>query len=99
MIADDGNRARWEAICRRCGRCCYEKFELGGVIYYTDVPCERLDLATRLCTVYPERERRRPGCVRLDPELVGRGYLPADCPYVANRPDYPAPRPCVTGDT
>lgn len=93
MSDNDSTLASWDAICRRCGRCCYEKIEFGGVVYYTDIPCERLDPATCLCTVYPERERLRPGCVRLNPQLVQRGYLPADCPYVAGMKDYPAPRP------
>jgi uncharacterized protein len=83
--------AHWEACCRRCGRCCYEKIEQDDGIYYTDVPCDKLDLASRQCTVYSEREQLRPGCRRLTPELVRRGLLPADCPYVEGIDDYPAP--------
>jgi len=93
MHENDSSLTDWEAVCRRCGRCCFEKIEFGGVVYYTDIPCERLDPVTRLCSVYPEREQVRPGCVRLDPHMVRRGYLPADCPYVANLEDYPAPLP------
>ena len=26
----------WEALCRRCGRCCFEKIECDGEVYYTD---------------------------------------------------------------
>lgn len=84
----------WEALCRRCGRCCYEKLELAGVVYYTDIPCEHLDPQTRLCTVYARRDVVRAGCLRLTPALVRRGYLPADCPYCADLPDYRAPQLC-----
>jgi uncharacterized cysteine cluster protein YcgN (CxxCxxCC family) len=83
--------ADWESRCLRCGRCCYEKIEFEGEVYYTDIPCEKLDLKTRLCTVYADRERARPGCVALTPEIVRKGFLPADCPYVADLEDYRAP--------
>lgn len=83
----------WEAKCQCCARCCYEKIEFEGEIYYTDIPCEKLDLDTRRCTVYADRSIRRPGCVRLTPALVTQGFLPADCPYVANLPNYVAPNP------
>ncbi|ABA88559.1 hypothetical protein Pcar_1310 [Syntrophotalea carbinolica DSM 2380] len=72
----------WEQLCRRCGRCCYEKIEFEGEIYFTDEPCEYLDLETRLCRVYSDRCRLRPGCVALTPQLVKSGLLPDDCPYV-----------------
>jgi uncharacterized cysteine cluster protein YcgN (CxxCxxCC family) len=82
---------RWEKLCRRCARCCYEKVEYEGEIYYTDIPCEKLDVKTRLCTVYANRETARPGCVALTAEIVRQGFLPADCPYVAGLPDYKGP--------
>ncbi|MGE4543949.1 MAG: hypothetical protein AB7D06_07555 [Pedobacter sp.] len=72
----------WEKICRRCGQCCYEKVEFEGEIYYTDDPCEYLDLETRLCRVYPDRCAVRKGCVALTPKLVLQGLLPDECPYV-----------------
>lgn len=81
----------WEAKCRGCARCCYEKIEFEGHIYYTDTPCEKLDLESRRCTVYADREKLRPGCVKLTPEIVGCGFLPADCPYVADCENYQAP--------
>ncbi len=84
--------AQWEARCRRCGRCCFEKIDYQGVIYYTDTPCEKLDPRTRLCTVYPDRAQARPGCTPLTPEIVKLGVLPADCPYVAGLSDYKAPK-------
>ncbi|MDH3999139.1 MAG: hypothetical protein OET90_09920 [Desulfuromonadales bacterium] len=81
----------WEKLCRRCGRCCYEKIDFEGQIYYTAIPCEFLDVETRLCKVYPDRDTARPGCVRLDPDTAQKGFLPVDCPYVADSDDYVAP--------
>jgi uncharacterized cysteine cluster protein YcgN (CxxCxxCC family) len=82
----------WEDRCRRCGRCCYEKIEFEGEVFYTDIPCEKLDLATCLCTVYKNRHMARPGCGPLTPENIAGGILPADCPYVADILNYRAPR-------
>ena len=82
----------WEAVCQRCGRCCFEKIEFEGEIYYTATPCPYLDLDTRLCRVYSERHRLKPDCAPLKPEILKAGMLPQDCPYVAGLPDYRAPR-------
>ncbi len=82
----------WENRCRRCGRCCYEKLDYQGEIFYTNVPCEKLDPETRLCTVYPERHKARPGCAPITPQVARQGILPADCPYVAEIADYRAPQ-------
>lgn len=81
----------WETICCRCGRCCYEKIDDRGTIYYTDTPCDRFDLETRLCTVYEKRSQVRPDCMPLTPQVVAAGFLPADCPYVEGIENYPAP--------
>lgn len=85
------NRGTWEDRCCRCGRCCHEKIYFDGRIFYTDIPCEFLDQASKLCLVYGERETRRPGCVRLTTENVSAGFLPADCPYVVGFDNYRAP--------
>ena len=87
----DSNRDEWDRRCHCCGRCCYEKIDFQGRIYYTEIPCEHLDLETKLCRVYNCRDKARPGCVRLTQDYVGRGFLPADCPYVADLDDYVAP--------
>jgi hypothetical protein len=88
------NSEQWEARCRRCGRCCYEKIDYEGEIYYTDEPCEYLDLQTRLCTIYDQRRHQiREGCAPLTPEVLKMGALPADCPYVEGIEDYRAPHP------
>jgi uncharacterized cysteine cluster protein YcgN (CxxCxxCC family) len=87
----ENDSEKWESICMRCGRCCYEKVDYEGQIYYTEEPCEYLDPETKLCQVYSERDVKRPGCVRLNNEILKKGVMPADCPYVADIDDYTAP--------
>ena len=81
------NRDQWEAICKRCGRCCYEKVDLGGgIIHYTDEPCVHLDTETNLCKVYDKRDEVEPDCITLTEHLVrqvalaaGRMRIPRIC--------------------
>ncbi len=75
----------WEEICDRCGRCCYEKYEYRGKVFYTDTPCKYLDVKTKLCRIYNNRKKIHPECAQLTPELVAAGILPDDCPYVKNK--------------
>lgn len=84
---------QWEQRCEKCGRCCYEKEFYQGEVYYTDEPCEFLDLTTNTCKVYEARHEVRPGCAPLTPEVLVMGVLPGDCPYVRDIDDYPAPHP------
>lgn len=77
-------RDEWEAICHRCGRCCYEKVDLGGgVIRYLDEACQYLDTATNKCTVYHNRQEAEPDCISLTEEIVrSLNWLPEGCAYV-----------------
>lgn len=79
---EDVQPSGWEAICERCGRCCYEKYEYRGKVLYTQVPCPYLDMRTRLCRVYHRRFSLHPECTQLTPGLARAGILPDDCPYV-----------------
>lgn len=78
---EDLNQNEWEAVCDRCGRCCYEKYEYRGRIFYSKVPCRYLDLENKSCKVYAQRSKHQPECAQLTPELVRAGILPDDCPY------------------
>jgi len=100
MMSEDlqNDSEKWESICCRCGRCCYEKVDFEGRIYYTELPCEFLDTETNLCRVYTERDVKRPGCVRLTDEILPKGIMPADCPYVSEIENYPAPTLLDDGD-
>jgi len=77
------NYEQWEAICTRCGKCCYEKVDLGGgIIQYTDEPCVHLDTKTNLCKVYENRHEVEPDCISLTEHLVRTlTWLPEDCAY------------------
>ncbi len=74
----------WESLCRRCGRCCFEKLvDADGRIHPTRIPCCHLDVATRECRVYEKRLEVGEGCIRLTPEVVAAiAWLPEDCAYV-----------------
>jgi hypothetical protein len=77
-------RSTWEALCRRCGRCCYEK-EIQGLITITnyDRPCRHLDTSSRTCTVYENRLETCPQCRKMTlwHALFVR-WLPESCGYV-----------------
>jgi uncharacterized protein len=78
------NSDKWEAICDKCGKCCYEKVDLGaGEIVYTDEPCEHLDTGSNLCKVYRDRHEVVPECMSLTEHLVRKlKWLPEECAYV-----------------
>ena len=78
------DRDQWEAVCRRCGQCCYEKVDLGGgIIQYTDEPCVHLDTETNLCKVYERRGEAEPECITLTEHLVRTlHWLPEEYTYV-----------------
>ena len=83
--------AEWEDICQRCSRCCYEKLDYRGKIFYTTKPCPHLDTELKRCRIYSQRSELYPDCATLTPAIVAAGYLPADCPYVEHLNDYPSP--------
>ena len=73
----------WEALCERCGLCCFEKIEDdSGTIFFTRTPCRYLDVVTRECKVYERRFAINPECVKLTPGLVGElRWLHDGCAY------------------
>jgi len=73
----------WENLCKKCGKCCFEKLEFDdGTIYYTATPCKYLDISTRHCKIYPKRFKIYPECVKLTSRLVETlPWLPSDCAY------------------
>jgi hypothetical protein len=80
----------WEALCRRCGKCCAEKVDIDGTIYITKKMCRFLDKTTRRCTVYVDRYRAEPECLST---LEGLPMLvfPPDCPYTKTIEGYEPP--------
>jgi len=73
----------WELLCHRCGLCCFEKGIDGkGRIIETQIPCRQLDIHTRLCRVYENRQQVEFDCIKLTPEIVGQlQWLPKSCAY------------------
>jgi uncharacterized protein len=74
--------AAWEALCDRCGLCCYESrwTEVGWV--HTSIPCSRLDDFDRTCRVYPNRFQAEESCIRVTPSVVMSGMMPPCCAYL-----------------
>ena len=83
MNENEIDAAGWDSLCRRCGRCCFEKYEDDrGRITYTQTPCRYLDVVSRCCKIFDQRFRINPSCVKLTPELVKTlAWLPRDCGY------------------
>jgi uncharacterized cysteine cluster protein YcgN (CxxCxxCC family) len=77
-------KERWEAICRRCGGCCYEKEIAGGkVLIDYRSPCRHLDASTGLCIVYDRRFRECRECRKMTIfHALFVSYLPNSCGYV-----------------
>jgi len=74
----------WEAICRQCGACCFEKVvDRHGRWHTSDIACRFLDVVSRRCKVYHKRFEVGEGCIKLTPEIVrDADWLPEDCAYV-----------------
>lgn len=75
----------WEALCDRCGLCCYERNSVGfrKVQIRYESPCRFLDRKTHQCTVYEERFKRCSSCgkVRMYHALFAP-TMPPTCAYV-----------------
>jgi uncharacterized protein len=71
----------WEALCNKCGKCCYEAYEIDDKWVRTGVPCKFLDVLDKTCHVYSHRFQAEEGCTRVTPSLVLKGILPEDCSY------------------
>jgi len=73
----------WEALCRGCGQCCFEKvIDENNRVHTTNVACRYLDIIDRHCIVYHRRLQTDPTCIKLTPELVMEiNWLPESCAY------------------
>jgi len=76
------SEAEWEALCNRCGACCYESrwTDLGWED--TGVPCSWLDEESMLCGAYGRRFEVEDDCIRVDSSVVLQGIMPAECSYL-----------------
>ena len=73
----------WDAICQRCGLCCFEKtIDQKGTVTTTKTACRYLDIVDRHCRVYHKRFSVGEGCVQLTPDVVRKAdWLPMECAY------------------
>lgn len=77
--------SRWEGICNRCGKCCYEKHFLhnGTLVIDYDKPCRFLDEEKKLCRVYVNRFNACRECCKVGLfTALFSPVLPPDCAYV-----------------
>ncbi|MFA6971380.1 MAG: hypothetical protein WC208_08275 [Gallionella sp.] len=84
---------RWEGICQKCGKCCFDKAVRNGVVVINyDNPCQFLKFIGRKaqCSVYTERFNKCEKCLTV-PEVIQKKGLPSSCPYVKAVPLYKAP--------
>ncbi len=74
---------QWEAICLRCGDCCFEKIiDTSGKVHTTPIPCRFLDIHSRSCQIYHQRLKAEEDCIQLTAELVPElDWLPMGCAY------------------
>lgn len=81
---DNISEDEWEAICKRCGKCCLYSLqdEDSGEIYHTNVLCEYFDEERSLCTVYDKRCELKPECLKLTKDNVDKlPFMPKSCAY------------------
>jgi len=75
----------WDALCNRCGKCCFDKLVDEEDRLIAATPCEHLDQETGLCLVYENRFMVCPECIKLTPKnLPTFDWLPDDCGYVVH---------------
>lgn len=96
------SQAEWESLCDGCGKCCLVKLQDADTdeVYYTDIACRYLDLASARCRDYSNRLRNVPACLNLTPaNLADCDWLPETCAYrrIAEGRELPLWHPLLTG--
>jgi len=96
------NKTEWELLCDGCGKCCLNKLDIDGEIFFTCVSCRFLDAKSCLCRIYENRFEKVPGCRNMTLNTVRETprWLPKTCAYwlLDNGYDLPAWHPLVSGD-
>ena len=83
-----------EDYCTNCGACCHAGVNVNkGIqqfrVLVHDLPCKHLVWkgTESTCSVYGERRDKAKWCADL-PEMLEKGLVPGDCPYVENLEGY-----------
>ena len=73
----------WELLCDGCGKCCLNKLEIEGKIYFTCVKCRFLDSKSALCRIYENRFAKVKDCRSVNLEALKERprWLPKTCAY------------------
>jgi len=81
---NDKTQEEWDALCNRCGQCCFEKRRMpNGSLRITTAPCRHFDIIDRSCRIYHNRFSIEKECIKLTPDRVKiLSWLPDDCAYV-----------------
>ena len=100
---EDLSTEEWESLCDHCGLCCLHKLidERDEQIEYTSVVCNHLELSTCQCTVYDQRNEKRPDCLPITQTEIGMpGLLPTTCAYLRlyNDQELPEWHPLLTNN-
>lgn len=97
------SEGEWESLCDGCAKCCLHKLEddQSGEILYTRVACRYLDQEKCRCTVYEERKRLVPECIKLEPgNFDDLSWMPSTCAYRLVNEGRPLPlwHPLIAGN-
>ncbi|MBR1600732.1 MAG: YcgN family cysteine cluster protein [Alphaproteobacteria bacterium] len=94
------SKAEWEALCDGCGKCCLNKIEIKGKVYFTNAYCRFLDCKSCLCKIYDHRFEIVKDCRDINLEAVREKprWLPKTCAYwlLDNGYDLPSWHPLIT---
>lgn len=98
----DLNQSQWESICDGCCQCCAHKLqdEETHQILKTNIVCRYLDIEKRRCTVYSERHKYVPDCIKVTPKNASQlPWMPETCGYrlLSNGQPLPKWHPLETG--
>lgn len=100
-LAEMSNR-EWELLCDGCGKCCLNKLDVGGKIYFTCVKCRFLDSKSCLCRIYENRFEKVPDCRQVNMKALKERpkWLPKTCAYrlLEEGKDLPDWHPLISGD-
>ena len=94
------SKAEWELLCDGCGKCCLNKIDLRGKVYFTNARCRFLDEKTCLCQIYEHRFEKVSDCRDIDLKTVLNEpeILPKTCAYrlLAEGESLPAWHPLIS---
>ena len=93
----------WELLCDGCGKCCLNKLDIEGKIYFTCVKCRFLDSKSCLCRIYENRFAKVPDCRNVNFAALKERpkWLPKTCAYrlLEEGKDLPEWHPLISGNS